>query len=97
MTCDVRKGNRRVGLAYIREVKSGLQYPRTMMYGFFAKRTDPPSSSLLFWLPPSSFLPSPATFPDPLWPPIARSRDFLRYYLAVRLLTELHSPLRFCL
>jgi ATP-dependent DNA ligase len=21
------------------------------MYGFFAKRTDPPSSSLLFWLP----------------------------------------------
>jgi len=46
------------------------------MYGFFAKRTDPPSSSLLFWLPASSFLLSPATFPDPLWPPIARSRDF---------------------
>src|SRR5260370_42667106 len=50
--------------------------PQTMMYGFFAKRTDPPSSSLLFWLPASSFLPSPATFPDPLSPPIARSRDF---------------------
>jgi hypothetical protein len=65
-----------VGLAYIRKVESGFQYPRTMMYGFFAKRTDPPSSSLLFWLPASSFLPSPATFPDPLWPPIARSRDF---------------------
>jgi hypothetical protein len=56
--------------------ESSLQYPRTMMYGFFAKRTDPPSSSLLFWLPASSFLPSPATFPDPLWSPIARSRDF---------------------
>jgi hypothetical protein len=65
-----------VGLAYTWQVESGLQYPRTMMYGFFAKRTDPPSSSLLFWLPASSFLPSPATFPDPLWPPIARSRDF---------------------
>src|SRR5207253_11429079 len=45
-----------------------------MMYGFFAKRTGPPSSSLLFWLPASSFLPSPATFPDPLPSPIARSR-----------------------
>jgi hypothetical protein len=33
-----------------------------MMYGFFAKQTDPPSSSLLFWLPTSSFQPSPATF-----------------------------------
>ena len=63
-------------LSYIRQVEAGFQYPRTMMYGFFAKRTDPPSSSLLFWLPASSFLPSPATFPDPLWPPIARSRDF---------------------
>jgi hypothetical protein len=55
-----------VGLAYIRQVEASFQYPRTMMYGFFAKRTDPPSSSLLFWLPASSFLPSPATFPDPL-------------------------------
>jgi len=65
-----------VDLSYIRQVEAGFQYPRTMMYGFFAKRTDPPSSSLLFWLPASSSLPSPATFPDPLWSPIARSRDF---------------------
>ena len=43
-----------------------LQYPRTTMYGFFAKRTDPPSSSLLFWLPAPAFLSSSATFPDPL-------------------------------
>jgi hypothetical protein len=45
---------------YLTSVKFGasLQYPRTMTYGFFAKRTDPPSSSLLFWLPASSFLPS---------------------------------------
>src|SRR5260370_3346487 len=70
------KGNYQVDLSYLRQVESSLQYPRIMMYGFFAKRTDPPSSSLLFWLPASSFLPSPATFPDPLWPPIARSRDF---------------------
>ena len=70
------KGNYQVDLSYLRQVESSLQYPRTMMYGFFAKRTDPPSSSLLFWLPASSFLPSPATFPDPLWSPIARSRDF---------------------
>jgi len=76
MTWDVRKSQPQVGLAYIRRVESGLQYPRTMMYGFFAKRTDPPSSSLLFWLPSSSFLSSSATFPDPLWSPIARSRDF---------------------
>ena len=48
-------------LSYIRRVEAGFQYPRMMMYGFFAKRTDPPSSSLLFWLPASSFLPSPAT------------------------------------
>jgi hypothetical protein len=39
------------------QVESGRQYPRTMMHRFFAKRTDPPSSSLLFWLPASSFLP----------------------------------------
>src|SRR5258706_11663746 len=56
MICDVRKGNRQVGLAYIRKVESGLKYPGTMMYGFFAKRTDPLSSSFLFWLPASSFL-----------------------------------------
>ena len=68
-THDLRgkeKGNYQVDLSYLRQVESSLQYPRTMMYGFFAKRTDPPSSSLLFWLPASSFLPSPATFPDPL-------------------------------
>src|SRR6266849_4972174 len=34
ITGDVRKGNRQVGLAYIRKFESGLQYPRTMMYGF---------------------------------------------------------------
>jgi Phage integrase family len=82
MICDVRKSKHQVDLAYIRQVEAGFQYPRTMMYGFFAKRTDPPSSSLLFWLaaclclPASAFLPSPATFPDPLWSPIARSRNF---------------------
>src|SRR6266481_784705 len=76
MIGDVRKSKHQVDLSYIRQVEAGFQYPRTMMYGFFAKRTDPPSSSLLFWLPASSFLPSPATFPGPLWPPIARSRDF---------------------
>ncbi len=65
-----------MGLAYIRQVEPDLQYPRAMIYGFFAKRTDPPLSSLLVWLLASSLLPSPATFPDPLWPPIARSRDF---------------------
>ena len=27
---------------FTRPVGSGLQYPQTMMYGFFAKRTDPP-------------------------------------------------------
>jgi hypothetical protein len=48
-----------------------------MMYGVFAKRTGPPSSSLLFWLLASSFLTSPATFPDPHWPPIARSVTFI--------------------
>src|SRR6266853_14245 len=76
MIGDVRKSKHQVDLSYIRQVEAGFQYPRTMMYGFFAKRTDPPSSSLLFWLPASSFLPSPATFPDPLWSPIARSRNF---------------------
>src|SRR5260370_30681169 len=79
MTRDERKSNHQVDLSYILQVEASFQYPRTMMYGFFAKRTDPPSSSLLFWLPASSFLPSPATFPDPLWSPIApiaRSRDF---------------------
>src|SRR5260370_8143559 len=78
-THDLRgkeKGNYQVDLSYLRQVESSLQYPRTMMYGFFAKRTDPPSSSLLFWLPASSFLPSPTPFPHPLCPPIARSRDF---------------------
>ena len=29
-------------LRFTRPVGSGTQYPRTMMYGFFAKRTDPP-------------------------------------------------------
>ena len=76
MIGDVRKGKHQVDLSYIRQVEAGFQYPRTMMYGFFAKRTDPPSSSLLFWLPASSFLPSPAAFPDPLWSPIARLRNF---------------------
>ena len=77
-THDLRckESKHQVDLSYIRQVEAGFQYPRTMMYGFFAKRTDPPSSSLLFWLPASSFLPSPATFPDPLWSPIARSRNF---------------------
>ena len=70
------KGNHQVDLAYIRKVVAGLQYPRTMMYGFFAKRTDPPSSSLLFWLLVSSFRSSPATFPDPRSSPIARSHGF---------------------
>jgi hypothetical protein len=47
-----------VDLSYIRQVEAGFQYPRTMMYGFFAKRTDPPSSSLLFWLAACLFLPA---------------------------------------
>ena len=52
-------------LSYIRQVEAGFQYPRTMMYGFFAKRTDPPSSSLLFWLPVSAFLPLACHLPRP--------------------------------
>jgi len=36
------KGNIGVDLARICPVGSGRQYPRMMMYGFFAKRTDPP-------------------------------------------------------
>jgi hypothetical protein len=58
MICDVRKSKHQVELSYIRQVEAGFQYPRTMMYGFFAKRTDPPSSSLLFWLAAWLFLPS---------------------------------------
>ena len=72
------KGNNKVDLSYTRQIETSLQYPRTMTYGFFAKRTDPPSSSLLVWLLVSPFLSSPATFPDPLWSPITRSRGFHR-------------------
>ena len=67
-----------MGLSYTRPIETSLHYPRTMTYGFFAKRTDPPSSSLLIWLLVSPFLSSPATFPDPLWSPITRSRGFHR-------------------
>ena len=72
------KGNSRVDLSCTRQIESSRQDPRTMTYGFFAKRTDPPSSSLLIWLLVSPFLSSPATFPDPLWSPITRSRGFHR-------------------
>jgi hypothetical protein len=37
-----RKGNNKWAIRFTRLVGSGLQYPQTMMYGFFAKRTDPP-------------------------------------------------------
>ena len=37
-----RKGNHQVGPSCTRPVGSGFQYPRTMMYGVFAERTDPP-------------------------------------------------------
>jgi len=36
------EGNHRVDPCHARRVDPGRQYPRTMMYGFFAKRTDPP-------------------------------------------------------
>src|ERR1035437_6058064 len=35
-------GNYRVDPLRARQVDPGHQYPQTMMYGFFAKRTDPP-------------------------------------------------------
>jgi hypothetical protein len=41
------------------------QYPRTRAYGFFAKGTVPPPSSLLIWFSLSSQPSSPAAFPDP--------------------------------
>ena len=72
------KDDSKVTLSHTRQVDSSFQYPRTMTYGFFAKRTDPPSSSLLIWLLVSPFLSSPATFPDPLWSPVTRSRGFHR-------------------
>ena len=36
------KGKDQVDPLRVRQVDPGSQYPRTMMYGFFAKRTDPP-------------------------------------------------------
>ena len=36
------KGNYRVDPLRARQVDPGHQYPQTMMYGFFATRTDPP-------------------------------------------------------
>jgi hypothetical protein len=36
------KATNKWAIRFTRPVGSGLQYPRTMMYGFFAKRTDPP-------------------------------------------------------
>jgi hypothetical protein len=37
-----KRATNKWALPFTRPVGSGLQYPRTMMYGFFAKRTDPP-------------------------------------------------------
>ena len=39
---DAPKGQQLSGPSFTRPVGAGLQYPRTMMYGFCAKRTDPP-------------------------------------------------------
>jgi hypothetical protein len=78
ITSRCKKREHTVNLSDIRQIEASLQYPRTRTYGFFAKRTDPPSSSLLIWLLVSPCLSSPATFPDPLWSPITRSRGFHR-------------------
>ncbi len=73
------------------------QYPRMMMYGFFPKGTDPPHrpyalTSLLF--PPAFVcrLPRPTPVADCS---VTRLSPCLKYYSAVRLLTEHRFPFRF--
>jgi hypothetical protein len=90
------EGNTRVVPRRARQVDPGLQYPRTMRYGFFAKRTDPPHRPYSAGFPSRPFCLRPAAFPDPLrshrsvtwfWPRF-------RYYSAVRRRAEPYSPLR---
>src|SRR5215472_18165195 len=56
------EGNTRVVPRNARQVDLGLQYPRTMMYGFFAKRTDPPHRPYSSGFPslPSCLRPPPS-------------------------------------
>jgi len=75
------------------------QSPRTMMYGFFTKGTDPPHrpyssdfASLLFLPAFVCRLPRPTPVADRS---VTRLSPCLKYYSAVRLLTEPHFPLRF--
>src|SRR5215831_17982898 len=76
------------------------QSPRTRMYAYFTHGTDPPSRPCSSGFPSLSDrlrrLPSPAAFPGPLPPPfpVTRFAPRLRYYTAVRLLTERRSLLR---
>ena len=72
------KDNIRVGLSYTRPIETSLHYPRTMTYGFFAKRTDPPSSSLTHLAARLSLPVFACHLPRPLWSPITRSRGFHR-------------------
>jgi hypothetical protein len=92
-----RKGNKQVGHSFHPSGGSGLQYPPTMTYGFFAKRPDPPHHPYSADYPSLPFClrlpPSPThSVADHS---VTRLSPRLRYYLAVRLLTELRSPLRF--
>jgi hypothetical protein len=57
--------------------------PRTRMYGYFAKGTDPPPRPYSRARPPSQ-PPSPAAFPDPLRSPLSRSRGFHRVCGTIR-------------
>ena len=86
ITSRCKKRATTVNLACARQVEASLQYPRTMMYGFFAKRTDPPSSSLLIWC---SSLPSCLRLPPS---PTHRGRRSLGHAAFTALQVILGSP-----
>ena len=91
---DAMKSNHRVGPPPARQVDPGHQYHRTMMYGFFAKRTDPPHRpySPAARLVPPAFarrLPRPTPVADHS---VMRISPRFRYYSAVRLLNRASLP-----
>jgi hypothetical protein len=82
---------------HTRRVNPGRRYPRTTMYGFFPKELIhlialAYPSSLLFLPVFVRCLPRPTGAADFS---VTRLSPRFRYYSAVRLLTEHHSPLRF--
>src|SRR5215831_11714892 len=54
------------------------QSPRRRAYGYFTHGTDPPPCPFLIWFSGPSQPSSPAAFPGPHPPPVARSRGFHR-------------------